>query len=522
MKYQKFLASALTAVLLTAPLGAPVGAYAVQRTYSGEFTDVAASAWYYDEVASAYSLGLINGKSASSFKPDDSLTLAETIKLAASCHQLISTGAASNLPSSTANWYDGYVDYAVTNGIVTEDYPDYSVPATRGQVAVLFSRALISAQGNLDEINTAAFGDLPDISTDAWYSTAVYRLYRLGIMTGDGNRYIYPESAVKRSEISAVVMRMIDTSNRVTVGKAPASAGTVTGSTTVVGNVTTQTASGKLSLYPGTKKAQTITGISGIGADFTVANGTVTVDSACMLSLATNVELEKDCLSFRLYEGCGYESLSIARGWLDNAAVGVNGVAVNEIADKYDAINSLIYLYINEKRIPITQLWYADHTDANGAKYTTYAFYFSETVDFSSIYDIKFLAGMQDSVILEASGLKALSDLNKSTTVPIYQSPTVSAGTTSAYSQAVSEAKAGAVEILFNYEGDRCTILYGRGLYGSGASDYRLVMIFSNGNVQTVYTGQLNNIRVNASGEILYYTVVGPDGKAIDYGVNFN
>ncbi len=526
MKYQKFLASALTAVLLAAPLGAPVSAYTTQRTYNGEFTDVAASAWYYDEVASAYSLGLINGKNANSFKPDDSLTLAETIKLASSCHQLISVGAASNIPSSTANWYDSYVDYAVTNGIVTENYPDYNVPATRGQVAVLFSRALISAKGNLDEINTAAFGDLPDISTDAWYSAAVYRLYRLGIMTGDNNRYIYPESAVKRSEISAVVMRMIDTGTRVTVSGKPASSpstGTGTGSSdTTVGNVTTQTSVNKLSLYPGTKKTQTITGISGIGADFTVANGTVTVDSACMLSLATHVELEKDCLSFRLYEGCGYESLSIARGWLDNAAVGVNGAAVNEVADKYDAINSLMYLYINEKRIPITQLWYADHTDANGAKYTTYAFYFTESVDFSSIYDIKFLAGMQDSVILEASGLKALSDLNKSTTVPIYQSPTTSAGTESAYSKAVSEAKAGAVEILFNYECDRCTILYGRGLYGSGASDYRLVMIFSNGNTQTVYTGQLNGIRVNASGEILYYTVLGPDGKAIDYGVNFN
>jgi lipopolysaccharide export LptBFGC system permease protein LptF len=49
-----------------------------------------------------------------------------------------------------------------------------------------------------------------------------------------------------------------------------------------------------------------------------------------MLSLATNVELESNCLSFRLYKGCGYESLSIARGWLDNAAVGVNGKAVND------------------------------------------------------------------------------------------------------------------------------------------------------------------------------------------------
>ena len=515
MNCKKILAAALTAVLLAAP----AGAYTAQRSYNGEFYDVSSSAWYYDEVASAYSLGLISGKSANSFDPDGNLTLAETIKLAASCHQLITNGAASNIASSTANWYDGYVDYAVTNGIVTETYPDYNAAATRGQVAVLFSRALISAQGDMTEINTAEFGSLPDVNTEAWYSAAVYRMYRWGLMTGDNTRSIYPESAVKRSEISAVVMRMIDTDARVKVSGTPSSSGSAT-----VGNVTTQTSVNKLSLYPGTKKAQNITGISGIGADFTVANGTVTVNSACMLSLATNVELEKDCLSFRLYKGCGYESLSIARGWLDNAAVGVNGTAVNAVADKYDAINSLMYLYINGERIPITQLWYADHTDSTGAEYTTYAFYFNKDVDISAIYDVKFLAGMQDSVILEASGLKELSDLNKTTSVPIYSAPSSASGgssSSSAYSAAVNDARANAAEILFDYECDRCTIIYGRGLYGGSTSEYRLVMIFTNGTTQTIHIGQLKSVRVNAAGTILYYTVYGPDGQEIDYGVNF-
>lgn len=517
MNCKKILASVLTALLLVTP----AGAYTAQRSYNGEFKDVASNAWYYDEVASAYSLGLISGTTASTFEPDATLTIAQTIKLAASCHQLISAGAASNIASPTSNWYDGYVDYATTNGIVTEIYPDYNAPATRGQVAVLFSRALISAKGNMDEINAAAFGTLPDVDTAAWYSAAVYRMYRWGLMTGDEHGNIQPESAVKRSEISAVVMRMIDTSVRVKAGGSPSSS-SASSSSAVVGNVTTQTSANKLSLYPGSKKAQNITGISGIGADFTVANGSVTVDSACMLSLATNVELEPNCLSFRLYEGCGYESLSIARGWLDNAAVGINGTAVNEIADKYYAINSLAYLYVNGNRIPITQLWYAEHTDASGDDYTTYAFYFDTELDLSSIYDVKFLAGMQDSVILEASGLTELSNLNKSTSVPIYTSPTASAGTASAYSTAVNDAKAGAAEILFNYEAERCTILYGRGLYGGDASDYRLVMIFQNGNSQTIYIGQLEGIRVNATGNVLYYTVLGPDGKSIDYGVNFD
>lgn len=514
MTFKKIIVSVLASLLLATT----VGAYTTARTYNGEFTDVSTSAWYYDEVASAYSLGLINGKNANTFDPDGYLTLAETIKLAVSCHQLISTGETSAL-----DWYTGYVRYAETNGIVTETYPDYNAAATRGQVAVLFSRALVSSKGNMDEINKAELGSLPDVDTTAWHAASVYRMYRLGIMTGDSERMLYPESPVRRSEISAVVMRMIDTDSRVTVNASSTSAASTSTSTSVSGgNVTAQTAINKISLYAGTKKEQSITGISGIGADLTVKDGVATVNSACMLSLSTNVELESGCLSFRLYKGCGYESLSIARGWLDNAAVGVNGTAVGEIADKYYAINTLMYLYVNGERIPITQLWYADHKDESGAEYTTYAFYFDKEIDLSKVTDVKFLAGMQDSIILEASGLTALSDLNKSTTVPPYNVPSESASSPSAYSAAVNDAKNGAAEILFSYECDRCAILYGRGLYGGGSSEYRLVMIFRNGNTQTVYTGQLEGIRVNASGNVLYYTVLGPDGKSIDYGVNFD
>ena len=38
-------------------------------------------------------------------------------------------------------------------------------------------------------------------------------------------------------------------------------------------------------------------------------------------------------------------------------------------------------------------------------------------------------------------------------------------------------------------------------------------MVFQNGNAQTIYIGQLEGIRVNATGNVLYYTVTGPDGN---------
>ncbi len=51
--------------------------------FTNPFTDVSESAWYYADVMSAVSSGLINGKTDTEFKSDDYLTYAEAIKLAA-------------------------------------------------------------------------------------------------------------------------------------------------------------------------------------------------------------------------------------------------------------------------------------------------------------------------------------------------------------------------------------------------------------------------------------------------------
>ncbi|MCL1919334.1 MAG: S-layer homology domain-containing protein, partial [Peptococcaceae bacterium] len=81
------------------------------------FDDVPASAWYYHDVETAYNSGLINGRSATKFKPDDNMTVAEAVKLAACMHQLYHDGAVT-LKNGTPNWYDTYMAYAFSNGII--------------------------------------------------------------------------------------------------------------------------------------------------------------------------------------------------------------------------------------------------------------------------------------------------------------------------------------------------------------------------------------------------------------------
>ena len=92
----------------------------------------------------------------------------------------------------------------------------------------------------------------------------------------------------------------------------------------------------------------------------------------------------------------------------------------------------------------------------------------------------------------------------------------------SVYTDAIDAAKSTASKVSFEYEADRCYILYGAGLYGTGADDYRLMFIFRDGTSQTVYEGKVTAIRVNSAGSVLYYNTTAPDGREIQHGVNFD
>lgn len=527
-------AAILASVLLALPVSAA-------RTYTGQFTDVSSGAWYYNDVADAYSLGLINGKSDTAFKPDGTLTIAETIKLAVCCHQMLRDGAVTDLASSGGAWYDPYVSYAVENGIVTETYEDYNAPATRGQVAVLFSRTMISSGTDAPEVNPIAFGQLTDVDVNAWYSGSVYRLYRWGILTGDGAGSVKPEAQVKRSEISAIVMRMIDASKRVDLNandgdKLPAS------STITVPSVDTPASSGtsagtnapdvlsSLTLYAGSTDKKAFSGITGAAGDFSVASGESYLNASYSMDLLNSVVLENDNISFRLYTGSGYEALGIVRGWLNEAARGCNGTALRERNDVYAAINSLFKLWVDDVRIPVNELWYADHGD-----YTTYAFYFDRYLDPDAVSSVRFLCGKLDADTLDTYGMESLGYLaanaEELTVPPVEESlgnlggtssdaPESGNVTTESYDAAMRDAKAGA-EILYEYNTARCTILYGRRMYGGTADDYRLQFIFPDGTVQNVAYVELESIRINNDGDVLYYAIEGPDGKTIQYGVNF-
>ena len=135
-----------------------------------KFTDVPQDSWYYNDVYNAVELGIINGKSENTFAPEDNLTYAEAIKLAACMYQLYKEGSVY-LVSGGSPWYQTYVDYCKSVGVISKEY-NYNENATRAGYMEIFADSLPSEA--YSEINTIPDGSIKDVKDDSPYSAAVY------------------------------------------------------------------------------------------------------------------------------------------------------------------------------------------------------------------------------------------------------------------------------------------------------------------------------------------------------------
>ena len=506
------LAAAL--MLPALPLHSEAAEVKAVRTYNGSFTDVSEKDWFYDSVAGAYSLGLISGVSDTKFNPSGTLKLSETIKLAAMCHQLLVDGKTDESAftvQNAKNWYDGYVSYAKKHDIVTEDYENYSAGASRAQVAVLFSRAVTSSGVETENLNEVGSETIKDVPANKWYAGAVFKMYRWGIMTGDSSGNMNPDKTVKRSEISAILERIFYPEKRVGASSDSVNAGTSSDKTASSSEEPAKSGASSEVIYAGSKTKLDFTGVTSFAGRFSVSGGKWQTDAGLNLDGVCDIVLENDNISFKLYKDYGYEALGIIRGWLNDSAVGVNGKKSAEISDKYSSVNELFYIYFEGERQSVSQLWYANHGD-----YTTYAFYFNSSVDIDSVSVVELLCGKQDTDTLVNNSLGELAENIESSGKLTYDGAL--SGGSDAYKAALEDAKSSA-EIGFEESNSRCTILYGRGLYGRDLDEYRLVFIYPDGTVQTICTQKLSNIKLTDG--ILYYAFTAPDGKMLVYGVNF-
>lgn len=184
------------------------------------FDDVPSNAWYREYVVDGYQEGLIDGMTKDKFAPNENLTVAQAIKLAAVLYKKLNHDR-EYLANGEGKWYSAYVDYAVRNGIIEEKYQNYTASQMNAAISRQeFVHILYGAAKNFGYyvMNDVADNSIPDVKSGSAYASEIYTFYRAGILTGNDEAGTFrPTSNIKRSEVAAILVRMYDESARCTI-----------------------------------------------------------------------------------------------------------------------------------------------------------------------------------------------------------------------------------------------------------------------------------------------------------------
>ena len=168
------------------------------------FKDVPENSWYAEYVDIAADIGVINGRTSELFMPDNTITVAECVKMAACAHASMNHYEIFEFEGN--NWYDKYVRCCEDNGIIEPHVKlNMNKPATRAEVAYLFSRVDYNGM----YINNVPLTDIPDVDSETPYYHEILDMYNMGAATGDKDMYFRPDSSIKRCEAAAMITRVM-------------------------------------------------------------------------------------------------------------------------------------------------------------------------------------------------------------------------------------------------------------------------------------------------------------------------
>lgn len=155
------------------------------------FYDLDASRWYHEAIDWAYSLGLMNGTTRSTFGPNAAATRAQTWTM------LARIAGQDTRRSST--WYEVGQKRAMNLGITDGTNPMGSL--TREQLAAMLYRYVGSPAVN----GTLTFTDSANVS--AWARNAMIWAVQNGILDGVGGNRLNPKGTTTRAQAAAIFMR---------------------------------------------------------------------------------------------------------------------------------------------------------------------------------------------------------------------------------------------------------------------------------------------------------------------------
>lgn len=179
-----------------------------------EFQDISKTDWYYEDVITSNSLGLMIGRTNSTFEPHGQVTVAEAVTVAS---RILDKQTVEKLSSDTSRelWYESYVQYALEEEIIYDnEFQNYNENITRVDVAKVFSRVLRRTDYTvINEIDI-----IPDVSAKQPSYEDVILLYQVGILVGtDEYGTFCPNQYITRAEFAAIINRISIESKRIKI-----------------------------------------------------------------------------------------------------------------------------------------------------------------------------------------------------------------------------------------------------------------------------------------------------------------
>lgn len=177
------------------------------------FSDVTSSSWYYKDLELLTSKDIISGYPDGTFKPTDSVTREQYIKM------VITTLSILPYEKDDSSWSMPYLKRASEYGLIPYDITDkdlLKLPITREEVAYITYKALDEGFDNYESVKEK-ISDYNDIN-DA-FSSSVLKIYSKGILAGYNDGTFKPRNFITRAESVAVISRMIDRDKRITNDK---------------------------------------------------------------------------------------------------------------------------------------------------------------------------------------------------------------------------------------------------------------------------------------------------------------
>jgi hypothetical protein len=206
----KIIAFAMTFIMI---LASTISAFAAG------YTDVKPGNWAFDAVNIMSEKAIVKGYPDGSFKPGNTVTYGEFIKMA-----LIAGTGEDAGNAAAGHWASNYYNKALELKYFTQydiDKSQLGDKIARSDMALIISAILGDVKiTDYDKIQEG----IEDITYQTPHEYDITKAYAYGILTGYTDKTFRPEKTLSRAESATVIYRLVDESKRVVPGKEPETA----------------------------------------------------------------------------------------------------------------------------------------------------------------------------------------------------------------------------------------------------------------------------------------------------------